>query len=207
MPLAGIRCRLTAMLMADCKPNRIASPATAKRVNGSSFAQRVLQPAQHDEGEQRHQHEAEHDAELLRRDREDEVGMAVRQDALDRALARPEAEPAAAHEGFQSRCRSWNVSPDAGSRKRSMRSRDVRDGEVGADEPGDRDAAEPDDPDHRMPAMKNSAPQTSTISMVWPKSGCSTSSATTDAEQAERERVGRHVRRLRVDSANSQATG
>jgi len=31
----------------------------------------------------------------------------------------------------------------------------------------------------RMPAMKNSALHTSTISMVWPKSGCTTSSATT----------------------------
>ncbi len=30
-----------------------------------------------------------------------------------------------------------------------------------------------------MPARKNSAPQTSAISMVWPKSGCSTSPVTT----------------------------
>ncbi len=37
---------------------------------------------------------------------------------------------------------------------------------------------------NRMPAMKNSAPQTSAISMVWPKSGCSTSSATTDRPAA-----------------------
>ena len=50
--------------------------------------------------EQRDQHEAEHDAEFLGRDREDEVGVAVGQDALHRALARPAAEPAAAHEGF-----------------------------------------------------------------------------------------------------------
>ncbi len=39
----------------------------------------------HDEGEQRDQRKAEHDAELLGRDREHEVGMAVRQDALHRA--------------------------------------------------------------------------------------------------------------------------
>ena len=45
--------------------------------------------------------EAKHDAELLRRDREDEVGVAVGQDALDRALARPAPEPAAAHERFE----------------------------------------------------------------------------------------------------------
>ena len=34
-------------------------------------------------------------AEFLRRDREDEVGMRVRQNALDRAFARAAAEPAA----------------------------------------------------------------------------------------------------------------
>ena len=39
--------------------------------------------------------EAEHDAEFLAGDREDEVGMAVGDDPLDRALARPDAEPAA----------------------------------------------------------------------------------------------------------------
>ena len=32
--------------------------------------------------------------------------------------------------------------------------------------------------------MKNSAPQTSAISMVWPKSGCSTSSVTTSRSSA-----------------------
>ena len=48
----------------------------------------------------------------------------------------------------------------------------------------------------RMPAMKNSAPHTSAISMVWPKSGCSTSR---DRQQQQRERdgVGRHFRPAR----------
>jgi len=36
MPLAGMSERLTAMLIADCAPNRIASPAVPKRANGSS---------------------------------------------------------------------------------------------------------------------------------------------------------------------------
>ena len=40
--------------------------------------------------------QAEHDAEFLAGDREDEIGMAVGQDALHRAFARPAAEPAAA---------------------------------------------------------------------------------------------------------------
>ena len=35
MPLAGIRCRLTAMLIADWVANNIVKPAAAKRVNGS----------------------------------------------------------------------------------------------------------------------------------------------------------------------------
>ena len=42
--------------------------------------------------------------------------------------------------------------------------------------------------------MKNSAPQTSAISMVWPKSGCSTSSVTTSQQQRQRHGVGRHFR-------------
>src|SRR5262245_40221965 len=37
MPLAGMRCIFTAMLMADCRPNNIAIPAAAKRRNGSSM--------------------------------------------------------------------------------------------------------------------------------------------------------------------------
>ena len=44
--------------------------------------------------------DADDDAELLGRDREDEVRMGVGQDALHRALARAAAEPAAAGEGF-----------------------------------------------------------------------------------------------------------
>ena len=47
--------------------------------------------------------DADDDAELLRRDGEDEVGMRVGQDALDRALARTAPEPAAAGEGFHGR--------------------------------------------------------------------------------------------------------
>ncbi len=41
---------------------------------------------------------AEDDAEFLGRDREDEVGMRVRDDALDDAFARPLAEPVAAND-------------------------------------------------------------------------------------------------------------
>ena len=79
----------------------MASPAAAKRANGSSLRMAWRKRAQHDEGEQRDQHQAQHDAEFLGRDREHEVGMALGQDALDRALARAAPEPAAAQEGFE----------------------------------------------------------------------------------------------------------
>ncbi len=61
----------------------------------------VAQCAQHDEGEQCQQHQAEHDAEFLGRNREHEVGVALGQDTLDRALAGAASEPAAALEGFE----------------------------------------------------------------------------------------------------------
>ena len=92
------------------------------------------------------QHKAEHDAELLRRDREHEVGMAVGQDALDGALARPAAEPAAAHEGFH---RVVDLEGVAGGRIEEALDAlgDVRHDEIGAGEPDDRGAAEAGDPD------------------------------------------------------------
>ena len=57
----------------------------------------------------------------------------------------------------------------------------------------------------RMPAMKNSALHTSTTSMVWPKSGCSTSSATTTSSSASENALAGMSARL-ADSPNSQAT-
>ena len=101
MPLAGIRCKFTAMLMADCSPNRIGKTGRREARERILGPHGVAQSAQHDEREQGDQHQAEHDAELLGRDREHEVGMAFRQDALDRALARAAPEPAAALEGFE----------------------------------------------------------------------------------------------------------
>ena len=90
------------------------------------------------------------DAEFLGRHREDEVGMAVGQDALDRALARAAAEPAAAQKASIAMS-IWKVSPEAGSRKRSMRARDVRHSEIGADKPAAADAGEPATQTMRMP--------------------------------------------------------
>ena len=52
--------------------------------------------------------------------------------------------------------------------------------------------------------MKNSAPHTSAISMVWPKSGCITSSEATVSSSASAT-VLAGISGRRVDSANSQA--
>ena len=96
----------------------------------------------------RDQRKAEHDAELLGRDREHEVRVAVGQDALHRALARPAPEPAAAHEGFDRVRRPGRCRPTDGSMKRLMRLVHVRHEEVGAGKPDRRGAGEPRDPDH-----------------------------------------------------------
>ena len=57
----------------------------------------------------------------------------------------------------------------------------------------------------RMPAMKNSALHTSTTSMVWPKSGCITKSATTMSSMASEMVLAGMSGRV-ADSPNSQAT-
>ena len=100
MPLAGIRCRFTAMLIADCSAEQDGEAGGGKAREGVVVAHGARQRADHDEGIERDQHQAERDAEFLRRHREHEVGVALRQQPLDRALARAAAEPAAAHEAF-----------------------------------------------------------------------------------------------------------
>ena len=44
MPLAGIRCRFTAMLIAAWMPNSMTSPAPAKAQNGSSLLPALTSP-------------------------------------------------------------------------------------------------------------------------------------------------------------------
>ena len=100
---------------------------------------------------------------------------------------------------------TWKVSPEAGSMKRLMRARDVRDEEVGAGKPDRGRAAEPATQIIRMPAMKNSAPQTSAISMVWPKSGCSTSTAIDRRAAARARTCSPACRACAPIRANSQA--
>ena len=147
MPLAGISCRLTAMLIAACTPNRIASPEAAKRENMSSLRIGAQQRADHDEGEQRDQRQAQDDAEFFGRDREHEVGMAVRQAAFGDAFAGAEAEPAAVPERFH---RGVDLKGIAGGRVHEAldAARDMRDQQISAEQSGGRGAGETGDPDH-----------------------------------------------------------
>ena len=135
---------------------------------------------------------AEQDAELLRRHRHDEVGMAVGQDALHGALARPLAEPAAARK-LSIAVSTWKVSPPSGLRKRSMRPVTWGMNMIGGEDAGDAGAAEPEDPEPVQAGHEERAPQTIDISIVWPKSGCSNKQASDEPEQQEGEDVARHV--------------
>ena len=54
MPLAGIRLRLTAMLMSDCKPNSDDQAGDGKRMKSSSLFSAMRQAAHDDEGEDQH---------------------------------------------------------------------------------------------------------------------------------------------------------
>ncbi len=111
---------------------------------------RMAQRADHDEGEQRQQHQAEHDAELLGADREHEVGVALRQEPLHRALARATAEPAAAREAFQREIDVEGVARAAIHEALDALG-DVRHGEIGADQAQAGDARKPADPDQPHP--------------------------------------------------------
>ena len=97
------------------------------------------------------------------------------------------------------------VSPEPGSHEALDALRHVRHGEIRR-RPGPTPAApaRPSTQTSRMPARKNSAPQTSATSMVWPKSGCSTSTVTTTSSSASA-MVLAGISGRRADSPNSQA--
>src|SRR5436305_7210147 len=80
------------------KQNQTRRREAAERIG---IARRKRQPTEHDESKQRDQNHAGYDAEFLAGDRENEIGMAVGKDALQRAFARSFAEPAAADETFK----------------------------------------------------------------------------------------------------------
>ena len=95
MPLVGMRCRVDAMLMIACSPNWTKSPVAASTTKRLVSCSSARESAQHDEGEQRDDDQADDEAELLAGHGEDEIGMRVGQRFLDRAFARPAAPEAA----------------------------------------------------------------------------------------------------------------
>ena len=127
--------------------------------------------------------------------------MRVGQDALDRPLARPDAEPAAVKdriarhvdlEGVARLPVEEAVDAAGDVREASYRRRST---------PPTPAAPSPMIQSHGTPAMKNSAPQVIETSMVWPKSGCGDQQRDDDAEQDRWRRdcpecpAGAHARR------------
>ena len=146
MPLAGIRCKFTAMLMADCNPNRTARPATAKRANGSSFADawrsaRSTMKANRATSS-RHSTMPNSSAATAKTK---SVWLSGRM-RLTVPSPGTAPEPAAALEGFQ---RLVDVEGVAGGRVDEAldASRHVRHREIGAGKPGSGCAGEPEHPD------------------------------------------------------------
>ena len=101
MPFGGIRCMVDAMFISACMPNSASSAAAGEQHEQVGVLERADEAAQHDEGEERDQQQAEQQAELLAGDGEDEVGVRVRQHLLDRAFARAAAEQPAAVKGLE----------------------------------------------------------------------------------------------------------
>ena len=96
------------------------------------------------------------------------------------------------------------VSPDAGIEEALDAPRHMRHGAIGGRQADRGPPPSPTTQISRMPAMKNSAPQTSAISMVCPKSGCSTSTVTATSSSPSA-MVLAGISGRRADSPNSQA--
>ena len=147
--------------------------------------------------------EAGDDAELLAGHGEDEIGVRVGQNALDRAFARPLAEPAAGDESSRAPYRPGTCrrTPATGARIEELH--DAR-ADMRHEFIGEQRAAEPPTPprpttqNQCSPAMKNSAAQTSEISMVWPKSGCSISGTIVSGSSSRASRLPGTSLRLRA---------
>ena len=146
-------------------------------------------------------------AEFLRRHGEDEIGMRIGQNALDRAFARPFAEPAA---GMKTVDRGIDLeSVDDAMRRARIDEFDdagahMRHEFIGEQHAADADAADAGDPEPMQPAMKNSAAQTSDRSMVWPKSGCRISGTIVNGRSSTARRLPGTSARL-PPSAKAQA--
>ena len=121
--------------------------------------------------------EAGDDAELLAGDGEHEIGVRVGQDALVDALAGAAPEPAARQDACK---RGVDLERVADAARDGIVDEEVLHAVMHVRRELDRRGSRPTPPapnrpstqNQCSPAMKNSAPQTTEISIVWPKSGC-----------------------------------
>ena len=192
MPLAGIRCRFTAMLIADCMPNRMARPAAAKRVNGSSLrmaraSARMTMKA--------------NSATSARQSATPNSSAATAntksvwlsgQQPLHGALARALAEPAAAHEAFGGDVDIEGVArgriEEALDAARHVRHREIGGGQADAGDAGD--AEHPDQP-HAGHEEQRAPHQRDQHGLA--EVGLHHQQRDHQQQQREREGVGRHV--------------
>src|SRR5262249_36648927 len=102
VPLAGhemgVRRHIDGRLQAE-QDGKAGSRKARERILGTPG---VMKAAQDDEGKQSNEQQTQYDAEFFGGDRKHEIGMTLRQDALDRALAGAAPQPTAALEGFES---------------------------------------------------------------------------------------------------------
>ncbi len=190
--------------MIDWRPICSTRPATAKRVKSIAVAQRMGQAAH---ARRRCKAPASTMQKMMPNSsaatENTKSGMAVGHDALDDALARPDAEPVAADDRLTGGIDLEGV---------ALPGQELVDtaGHMRAEGIGDEEAAAAPRPPaamiqiHGMPAMKNMAPQTAVVRMVWPRSGWATSSAATMPKSRMAKRLP-GISGWRACSANSQA--
>ena len=189
MPLAGIRCTLTAMLMPALQAEQHHQPGRREPAERILVAPRQHQAAQH------HEAKTQTSARQTIMPNSSPVTAKMKSVWLSGRMRftvpspGPLPEPAALTRSSRWRVSTWKVSPDrVGSMKLSMRARDVRQQRVGREQrrARRRRRARPPRTGAARPG-RTSAAQTRVISMVWPMSGCRMS-GTMVSEQQQRSR-------------------
>src|SRR5262249_15421441 len=146
---------------------------------------------------QRRQNEAKHHAELLGRDRKDEIGVTFREHALDRAFARSAAEPAAANKGFRG-----DIDVESVARRRIEEAvdalRDVRDGEESRDQTRTGRARQSDYPDQPHASDIKQRPPDQRDQHGLAEIGLQHQERDNHDKQRECDRIRRHFRSLRA---------
>src|SRR5262249_579303 len=165
MPLAGMSARLTAILIADWAPNKMASPATENRENGSSL--RMALPSARSTMNANRRTRTRHSTKPNSSAATANTKSASLTGKMGFTVPSPGPWPNQPPRKNDSTAAStWNVSPDAGSRKRLMRRATCGIVVYAATRPSTAAPPRPATQITRIPAMKNSAPHTSVTSMV-----------------------------------------